>query len=62
MFFGRLGGLRHKELRRTDEELSVLLQLDKDMDKLACLYSGGMKRRVLAGHGAHAFAGAAAPG
>jgi ABC-2 type transport system ATP-binding protein len=46
MFFGRLGGLRHKELKRRTEELSVLLQLDKDMDKLACHYSGGMKRRV----------------
>jgi ABC-2 type transport system ATP-binding protein len=45
-FFGRLGGLKHSTLSGRITELAALLQLDRDLNKLAANYSGGMKRRL----------------
>lgn len=45
-FFGRLGGLKHQALSRRITELAALLQLERDLGKLAANYSGGMNRRL----------------
>lgn len=45
-FFGRLYGLKGKELSNRASEVLELVQLEGDKNKLVSFYSGGMKKRL----------------
>lgn len=45
-FFGRLYGLKGKELSKRCEEMLKFIDLYEDKDKLVSKYSGGMKKRL----------------
>lgn len=45
-FFGRLYGLKGKELNKRCEEMLKFINLYDDRDKLVSKYSGGMKKRL----------------
>ncbi len=45
-FFGRLYGLKGKQLNNRCQELLTFMNLSHDQHKLVSLYSGGMKKRL----------------
>jgi ABC-2 type transport system ATP-binding protein len=51
MFFGRIYGLKGKELRQRVDEVLKMIGLTERADSPICDYSGGMKRRVNIGAG-----------
>lgn len=46
VFFGRIMGLKRKELEQRISELAELVQLEDALKKPVCNYSGGMKQRL----------------